>query len=383
MAQMIPEAIQKNIRSIALFGALDAAVASITFLHTGLYNLRTDALIYVGQVEAYTSGQYDMSGSLAHYFFKPFYGIVGSWLAPVLNPFQAILVINLLFLCGLTAVSYFLYRELGFDKRLASVGVVWTIFSYTVFKYGLSISTDSSGWFFCASVMLVALRAVRVDSWRSMVLAGMLGFIGSISKETGVLGLIFSGTLILFQWSRWSARKIIGWLAALSVPFIVLEAVFLLLLRLAGAPSFVQWFGFNSNYAPNNYKLIYFLGVQASTFHVMLLLALVGLWQAVRGGEVRSRSWLERRLLPFIAASPVFLWPIFLSRVLFIQFIYLVPLALGGAVWLDANWRDRKVLDVPVMGAVFTLPPIVALSAYLLSNNGSLFALLKGAFHAL
>jgi hypothetical protein len=131
---MVPDIIQKNLRSIALFTALDVAVAGIAFLHTGLYNQRTDALIYVGQVEAYTSGRYDLSGPLAHYFFKPFYGIVGSWLAPVLNPFQAILTINLLFLCGLTVVSYFLYRELGFDKRIASVGVVWTIFSYTVFK---------------------------------------------------------------------------------------------------------------------------------------------------------------------------------------------------------------------------------------------------------
>jgi hypothetical protein len=229
--------------------------------------------------------------------------------------------------------------------------------------------------------MLVVLRAVRCDSWRSMVLAGMLGFIGSISKETGVLGLIFGGTLVLFQWGRWSTRKIIGWLAALSLPFILLEVVFLVLVRLAGAPSFIGWYGFNSDYAANNYKVMYFLGVQASTFHVMLLLALMGLWRVMQSGEFRSRVWLERRLLPFIAASPVFLWPIFLSRVLFVQFIYLVPLALGGVTWLDANSRSRKLLGVPVMGIVFALPPIVALSAYLVSNNGSLFVLLKDTFH--
>src|SRR3989344_279562 len=97
---------------------IDMIVMSIVFSVSGLYNDKVDTVIYVSQIEQFEKSNFSFDNSKAALrFFKPFYGVVGSWFVPLLSPYAFILLINILFLLGLTILSFFLLKEIFADSR--------------------------------------------------------------------------------------------------------------------------------------------------------------------------------------------------------------------------------------------------------------------------
>jgi hypothetical protein len=247
------------------------------------------------------------------------------------------------------------------------MGAIWIITGYPMLKYGLALGTDIAGWFFSVLTILSVLIGARLDKVKYFILASLIGFLGALTKESGVLGLVFGGVYILAHIGVWDYRKIVNFLAGLVLPFFALEAFFLFIMAKFGFPTFFDWYSLNlSSYAKEYYKLFYFIGVEASSFNIILVFCLLGVFYAIKKKEFLNREWLARFTGLFIASLPVLMWPIFISRILYIQFLFLIPLALFGVA-------NIKILN----RYLFVLPPLFNIFLFLISGNNSLFEIFK------
>lgn len=368
----------KNGRLIGLLLAIDVAVLVCVFSVSGFFNDKVDTVVYVDQIRLFsgTPATVINDSGLAARNSKPLYGIVGAVLVHIMSPYEALLVLNLLFFFGLSIISFFLFQELGFAPGSAWWGSIWVVTGYPMLKYGLALGTDISGWFFAAATALAALLAIRSSRMRLMAAAGCIGFIGSLAKETGVLGLVFAGVSIIMHLGAWPLRTLVRWLLALSLPFLAFEAAFLAILHAYEIPNFVGWYASNhETFAGNYYHLNYFLGVEASAFSVLAVFAALGIFFAAQNGDIMKRAWLGL-YVPLLAASlPVLLWPIFISRIIYIQFLVVVPLALYGLEKVSGVFSLFKKRYVPIFLAM--LPLLMSFALFLLSGTGSLFTVFK------
>lgn len=360
--------ILENKKIILLLLAVDVLVMALVFSVSGFFNDGVDTTIYVSQINQFDRGVFDLADTKASLrFFKPFYGVVGLWLVPFLSPYSAIFLMNVSFFILLSIVSFFLFLELGFDKKFSVAGAMWVITGYPMLKYGLALGTDAAGWFFSALTILAVLIGSRLSRTRYFILAALIGFLGALTKESGVLGLVFGGVYILVHIGVWNYKKIVNFLAGLVLPFLILEAFFLFIMAKSGFPTFLDWYSLNlSSYAKEYYKLFYFIGVEASSFNIILVFSLFGIFYAIKKKEFLSREWLARFSGLFVASLPVLMWPIFISRILYIQFLFFIPLALFGVA-------NAKILN----RYLFVLPPLFNIFLFLISGNNSLFEIFK------
>ena len=157
--------------------------------------------------------------------------------------------------------------------------------SYSVLKYGIALATDMGSWVFAILTVAFVLRALRLDSWKLLSVASLMGFLGASVKETGVIGLIFGGLAILFSARERELKATIRLLAALCLPAFLLECAFVGFLIWKGFPSFLDWFGLNTEWYPTplSKRLFMFVGVNGSAFHFLGLYALIGTVVFLRG----------------------------------------------------------------------------------------------------
>lgn len=370
---------KENKKIILFLFAVDILAMFLIFSMSGVFNTDVDTAIYVSQIKQFDRGSFDFSDTKAALrFFKPLYGIVGAWFSPALSYYASILLLNILFLFFLTATAFFLFLELGADRKFSVAGSAWLAFGYPMLKYGLALGTDISGWFFAAATALAVLLGAHAGKTRYFILASLLGFLGALAKESGVLGLVFGGIYILAHIGVWNFKKIIKYLACLSLPFLALEALFFFLMSRLGFPTFFDWYALNlSHYAGEYYKFFYFVGTELSAFNIVLFFVVAGIYYAVKKKDVLNREWLARFCGLFTASLPVLAWPIFISRVLYVQFLFFIPMALYGIYNFSLSSLDRKILRLKLSDIMLLTPIIASLSLFLLSGKESLFDVLR------
>ena len=366
-------------KTVLLLVLVDVLVLLVVFFVSGFLNTRIDTEVYTSQIMRLEEGrffEYSTDDVTLMQASKPLYAFLGSLIVPFFNPQVAILLINIFFLFGLTFVGYFFFLELGFDNKFAIAGSAWLTTGYPVLKYGLALGTDISGWFFALTVSLVVLVGVRKNNFWYFVLASLLGLLGFWGKETGVLGLVFGGCYILAHIEKWGFKKAGKFLLSLSMPFLFFGGGFVLFLHSIKFPTFINWYGMNfSTHAENSYELFYFLGTEISAFHVLLIFASVGMYYLVKYQDKLSGEWRLKFLSLFIASLPVLAWPMFISRVLYVQFLFFLPLAVYGVARFVASFSDRKLLGMKISTYLIFAPIATSVSLYLLAGNESLFSI--------
>jgi hypothetical protein len=374
---LLSEKLSKNILLLLL---VDIAMVATVFGVSGPFNDKIDTAVYVSQIEGFRSGNIVSHNTNTDMrIFKPFYGVLGSHVSPPLSPYVAILTFNLIFLVGLTLLIYLFLRKLDFSVAFSTIGTVWIVMAYPMFKYGIALGTDISAWFFTVATITAVLYGARRNEIRYIVLGSLLGFLGALTKESGVMGLIFAGVYMLMHIGSWDPKKIGKWLLALCAPVLALYAIFISIISWSGMFTFLDWFSSaHEHYVKDYYKIGYFLSVEASTFNVLLIFALIGLIWSIKNGDVIRRSWLAIYIPLFVASLPVLIWPIFVSRILFPQFIFFVPLGLYGIKRFHESFGERKMLGISFTWYLAALPPLASVCLYLLSGNGSLFDIMKG-----
>jgi hypothetical protein len=360
-----------------LFLGFATCTAIVSFIAVGPFKMNIDGDIYVSQVEQFEAGQITLTPyDVALRAFKPFPGVFGSLFTPIITPVEALQLLNLLFLFGLPFVAFKFLRELNFSPREATWGALWLITGYPLLKYGLAISTDIGSWFFALLSAYFVLKGIRTKSYREVILASLLGFIGGTVKEPGVFGLIFGGLYILFTYHSRNMRKTFAFLSALVFPALLLEITLFSVLMYAGFPSFFDWYGqvAHDDFIKENYQILKYVGVSLSSFSLLILYACVGLYGALRKYESIGKHTVAVILALLLASLPVLLWKIFISRVLYIQFLFFIPLGLIGTRVL-LKYLSRYTVNVTWHVLVYVLPILCSVGLFILAQNRSLFTL--------
>lgn len=334
-----------------------------------------DTSDYIGQIENYRHFTFSSASAWTEFRdFKPLYGALGMAL-PFLSPVAVILGANALFFIGLSILLFFFFEELGFGREQSLLGTAWIIAGYCGVNFGFSGGTDVSGWFFCLASAVAVLRAMRLRHDRYLVLASLLGFLGATAKETGVLGLLFGGVYLLLHLRQWGGYETFKKLMLLSVPFLVLEVALLGFFTLSGVPTIFQWVTTNNGLYENMHTLKFFLGAEFATFNALWLFIAAGLWALIfKEITLPKERWFQLIAL-FVAALPVIEWPFFTDRILYVEFVILVPLALLGVEYLERfpqrAWARWGLYALPVLGGLFFL---------IIGGHDGLYALLH-QFH--
>ncbi len=346
----------------------------IIFLHNGVLNVQTDTVVYISQINYY-QGESQMDDQSRLRSFKPFYGVVGAMFSNIMTEEQSLLLINILFYFGLIVSSFYLFRELGFQDRFAAIGSSWVATGYPVLKYGLALLTDISGWFFAGATIVLFLTGLRKQNSWLLILSSIVAFVGSLCKETGLLGLGFSGLYLSIHFLFSRKKEHILNLLKISLPFIMLEAMFLFTLfqKSGSQTSFVDWFLFNKNTIGYDlHTWFYFFFTEASTFSLLFVYVAYGVWMFMNKKVTLSKEKTILGLSLLIATLPVLIWPVFLTRVLYIGYLIVVPAALGSLLlWSQYNKENIKTLYV-----LSLLPVLSSLGLFFLASGGSLFSLL-------
>ncbi len=365
----------KTIHYLLLLVLIGACTLGIIFSRNGVIDTRVDTQIYINQIKFF-EGEIPLDDQARLRSFKPLYGAVGSVLGNVMTEEQAMATINIVFYFGLLIFSFFFLRELGFKNKFSLIGSAWVGTGYPVLKYGLSLLTDISGWFFALATITVFLIGLRKQNPYILVSASVIGFIGSLCKETGILGLAFAGVYLIALFAFTKKVVHLKNLVKVILPFLLLEIVFLyFLFKQNGGVSFLDWFMFNKKVVPTEYhSFYYFFFTELSTFSLLWLYSLYTGYMVVFTKKIKATRHnyiLGGSLL--LATIPVLVWPMFLSRVLYIGYLSIVPCALAGlAIWSFFNHTKVKTFYV-----LAVLPVLASFTLFIVAGGGSLFDLLK------
>jgi len=360
---------------LALILLLDVCIMAVIFSVSGFYNKNVDAEDYVLQIERYVDSTMPTSERLERREFKPLYAVLGGSLVQVsnINAETAILVLNTLFFIGLSVSFLFFLILLGFGERAALIGTLWLIFGYPLLKYGLSIGTDISGWFFATFSAAIGLYGLKKGTFIPLVGASVFGFIGFLSKETGILGLGLVGFTALFYFRRVPFSFFLKLVLSISLPFLILETLFLWSLISKGSQTFFDWYKTNAEGIHSYQTIPYFIGIEGATFHILTLFAVLGLLFALRTKEILKIDWLSRYAPAFIISIPMLFWPIYITRIMYVQFLFMIPLALYG---MERSVQGMTESNRNILLGIYTIIPIIiSLSLFLLGHDQSLFNL--------
>ena len=99
------------------------------------------------------------------------------------------------------------------------------------------------------------------------------------------------------------------------------------------------------------------------------------MYYLVKYQDKLSGEWRLKFLSLFIASLPVLAWPMFISRVLYVQFLFFLPLAVYGVARFVASFSDRKLLGMKISTYLIFAPIATSVSLYLLAGNESLFSI--------
>jgi hypothetical protein len=337
-----------------------------------------DTKVYVGQI-GYYMGTVEADMDIQLRSFKPFYGVVGAALSPIVSPEVAILLINILLFFGLIVSFYYLLKEVGFSEIYAAIGASWAATGYPLLKYGLALLTDISGWAFAAATIALFLIGIRRGNTLLLILSSIVAFIGSLCKETGILGLGFAGLYLLIHLVRTRNLKYLKKAVIISVPFIVLQAVFLFVLftKSTTHTSFIQWFFFNKEGVGYELHTLYhFILTELSTFSLLWIYALIGLYAVWKHRpSITENQWITAVCL-FVTVLPPLVWPVFLTRVLYIGYLAIIPLALVGLLF----WRNKNPSHIKTFYVLSILPILSAGALFFLAGGRSLFPLFERLF---
>lgn len=337
-----------------------------------------DTKVYVGQVK-YFAGEIEADMDIQLRSFKPFYGAVGAAIHTFTTPEISIFSINIVFFFGLIIASYVMLKEIGFSQIFAAIGASWVATGYPLLKYGLALLTDISGWFFAAATIATFLVGIRKGRRSLLILASVIGFAGSLCKETGLLGLGFAGLYLVLHFIKTRQYIYLRHLLAISVPFIVLQTTFLYILftKSTTHTSFIQWFFFNKEGVGYElHTLYYFILTELSTFSLLLLYAVVGTYSLYKNRHTLGSTKIIIGISLLAAVLPPLVWPVFLTRVLYIGYLVVVPLALVGLSFWQTKYPHKRKLFL-VLAA---LPIMSSIVLFLLAGNDSLFLLLGKLF---
>lgn len=272
-------------------------------------------------------------------YLNPFYPLVGASIFRWLSPAMSLVVTNIIFYYGLLFLTFGLIRRVW---RSAAVGF-WTAImvgtAYPMIRYGLTQVQDIGGWFWCVATLYCTWRWYESRQVKFLWFVGVAVALGMLTKESGAMGALFTGLLLLTTKNTWFTKAKLVFQAGI-IPLVVLIGNQLYGKYVVGYSS-GSWFAYNwDKFMEENFTLFRWVGVNTTAFNMVWPLAAYGAWclwreRAMVSVEIKKYLWL---VIP--TSLSYFGWPLFVGRTVFIGAWFLMPLAAHGlvALWNKHRW---------------------------------------------
>ncbi|MFA6406914.1 MAG: glycosyltransferase family 39 protein, partial [Patescibacteria group bacterium] len=237
---------------LALSICFAIAVMVFDFAIFGLYQDKNDTQSYM-DVIAYFDGRPAPveSGQLTLFhirLLKPLYGIICSSLTPLFSPYQAMLLLDMTLYFGTIILLFILLKKyFNLKSSMAALGTVWFACSYPMLKYGFSLMTDISGYFFILLTVLLALIGFTKNKYIYFFAAGMAAGIGITAKESGAFGLLFIFIYSLIQIRKTGTIKTLKRLLLVALPFLLIFGLSQILIIYKTNYSYLNFFTLSEN----------------------------------------------------------------------------------------------------------------------------------------
>lgn len=289
-------------------------------------------------------------------YLNPLYAVVGATIFSGLSAVQSLVLTNIVFYYGLIGLTYGLVRRVFQHSFIGIASALFIMSGYPMLRYGLTQVQDLGGYFFMVLTSYAGWRwwKEKNDSW--LWLGGVSTAFGLLTKESGAMGALFFA--VLFVLTHEPVRQRVR---AFFI-FSLLPAITLVLNQIRStdiAYSSLDWFVWNWEwYAPTNYTLLKWSGVNATAFNIMwpLLVCTIGLLLLKKLRLTDDIRIYCIAMLP--AALSYFLWPVFIGRTVFIAAWLVCPLVAYGVWWLYQKGNVWKYVACVIV-AVGVLAPYV------------------------
>ncbi len=348
-----------------LIGAL-AALFSLSWF--GLFQADGDSAGYASMIRFFGGDTLPTEEVPVIRLIKPLYGILGGLLYPTIQPYVALLGLNLAFYLGCLVMLFFVLRNaLKQQPAYAALGVVWFAVSYPMLKNGFQLLTDMGGWFFALAGIAAAVKGMRENRLSYIALTGILSALGLLTKETGGMPMLFLlvASLLFLRANGW--KKTLTWWLVSGIPFVTLFGCVEGWIYWKWQYSFLDWVTASSLHATVERTWLHFFGTEIAAFTILWLFALIGVF-----------AWKKLQEPKYVLAlipvgATVLGWAYFLVRILFFHFLFVIPLALHGLRTL-AERRAWKPTTIFLVGLI---PCVLSLALVLLVGQRNAFSLIK------
>ncbi len=259
-------------------------------------------------------------------YMNPFYPVVASTLLPFLSAAQSIVVINILFYFGIVFLTYGLVRRVFKNEITGFIAALLIMTAYPILRYGLLQVQDVGGYFWFLATIYASWRWYENKDWKWLALGSVSVAFGVLTKESGCMGALFTGFLILSIRS-YSWKKKIG----LILAFALLPLITIIVNAVRGSEveySSAKWFIDNWHiYAPGNYTIVKWLGVNLTTYNVLWIFIAYGSYILIKNRKTLDPQITKYLLLIIPSSASYFAWPMFIGRTVLISAWFFVPIA--------------------------------------------------------
>lgn len=261
-------------------------------------------------------------------YLNPFYPVVGSTVLAFVNPAMSIIITNIIFYFGILFLTYKLIAKVFKNNLVGFLSSLFIVTAYPVIRYGLTQVQDMGGYFwFVLSLYAGWLwKENKKDYW--LYVGGAAVALGMLTKESGAMGAIFIGILILLFSANLKARAL-NLLKFSAIPFFTL-----VINQYRGEKigyNSGQWFVDNWHaYAAANYNFFKWLGVNITTYNLLWIFIFLGIYFLIKNFKTIDKDIKIYLLAILIPSLSYFAWPLFIGRTVFISAWLLVPVAAYG-----------------------------------------------------
>jgi len=185
------------------------------------------------------------------------------------------------------------------DRRQALLASIFLVTATPVIESGLAYLTDMGAWFFYLLSLFLTLLYFKNKEEKLLILNAFLSGIGVLMKESGGLGVLFFGMMILLSQEfklKEKILKIIKFGLIFSIPIILLQLFAYKIFHYTS----LDWYMQNTPGAPGEgifLTAFRYLGQLFIILGILWIPLLRGLYQ-----EYRSRNW--ERIKIYLALIP-------------------------------------------------------------------------------
>lgn len=286
-------------------------------------------------------------------YLNPFYAVIGSKVLFFMSSEQSLITTNIVFYYGLVFLTYGLIRRVFKNNFIGFVSAITVMTGYAMVRYALTQVQDIGGYFWFLLTIYAGWRWWEDNKNKSwLYLGGIAVAFGVLTKESGCMGALFVGILFFFNKVSWKERMLN------LVRFSIFPFATIIINRSRGADvnyNSASWFVDNWKiFAANNYTLLKWFGVHASTYNILWLFIAVGLYFLIRNWKNLDRN-IKVYLLAVIPSSmSYYLWSLFIARTVFISAWLFVPIASYGIynIYIKGRWFKHVAIGMVILAMI-------------------------------